>query len=336
MYAAPNRRTAHRLVGARRADAVVAARARRVPGHVRARVGDGRARRRLRASTRSSCGSRNEPDVDPETGPPFSSRNLVACLREGAERFGWERRDPTPGRAPRRPLAARHRRGRLDLPRLPDAAAAAAASRRRRRATSCASPPPTSAPARARCSRRSPPTRSSVPARAVARRDRRQRASRAPAWPAARRAPRRGARRSCWRAARCASSSPSTAARCPPTASRRPPHGEFLKSPRAARRARLRRAVRRGARRRRHRRGPRVAHARRVRRRAHHQPAHGALAVPRRHDDGHLDGAARGERHGRALRRLRQPRPRRSTTSPSSADIERIEAHWIDEARRRR
>jgi xanthine dehydrogenase YagR molybdenum-binding subunit len=40
---------------------------------------------------------RNEPELDPETGRPFSSRNLVACLQEGAERFGWERRDPTPG-----------------------------------------------------------------------------------------------------------------------------------------------------------------------------------------------------------------------------------------------
>ena len=39
---------------------------------------------------------RNEPETDPESGLPFSSRNLVACLREGARRFGWERRDPTP------------------------------------------------------------------------------------------------------------------------------------------------------------------------------------------------------------------------------------------------
>ena len=39
----------------------------------------------------------NEPEVDPETGNPFSSRNLVACLREGSRRFGWEERDPTPG-----------------------------------------------------------------------------------------------------------------------------------------------------------------------------------------------------------------------------------------------
>ncbi|WP_018658215.1 xanthine dehydrogenase family protein molybdopterin-binding subunit [Actinomadura flavalba] len=44
---------------------------------------------------------RNEPDRDPETGLPFSSRNLAACLREGAERFGWAHRDPRP-RAERR------------------------------------------------------------------------------------------------------------------------------------------------------------------------------------------------------------------------------------------
>jgi xanthine dehydrogenase YagR molybdenum-binding subunit len=38
----------------------------------------------------------NEPDLDAETGLPYSSRNLIACLREGAERFGWADRDPTP------------------------------------------------------------------------------------------------------------------------------------------------------------------------------------------------------------------------------------------------
>ena len=37
---------------------------------------------------------RNEPELDPEKGIPFSSRNLVACLREGAERFGWAQREP--------------------------------------------------------------------------------------------------------------------------------------------------------------------------------------------------------------------------------------------------
>jgi xanthine dehydrogenase YagR molybdenum-binding subunit len=40
---------------------------------------------------------RNDADIDPEKGIPFSSRNLVACLREGAERFGWAKRDPAPG-----------------------------------------------------------------------------------------------------------------------------------------------------------------------------------------------------------------------------------------------
>jgi len=39
----------------------------------------------------------NEPRTEPVSGLPFSSRNLVACLREGARRFGWDRRDPSPG-----------------------------------------------------------------------------------------------------------------------------------------------------------------------------------------------------------------------------------------------
>ncbi|MDG9710680.1 xanthine dehydrogenase family protein molybdopterin-binding subunit [Streptomyces sp. DH10] len=40
---------------------------------------------------------RNEPDVEPDSGKPFSSRHLVECLREGAHRFGWAGRDPRPG-----------------------------------------------------------------------------------------------------------------------------------------------------------------------------------------------------------------------------------------------
>ncbi|MFF0776119.1 xanthine dehydrogenase family protein molybdopterin-binding subunit [Nonomuraea wenchangensis] len=39
---------------------------------------------------------RNEPEVGPVSGLPFSSRNLVACLREGARRFGWAGRDHRP------------------------------------------------------------------------------------------------------------------------------------------------------------------------------------------------------------------------------------------------
>ncbi len=40
---------------------------------------------------------RNDPATEPESGLPFSSRNLVACLREGAQRFGWHDRDGRPG-----------------------------------------------------------------------------------------------------------------------------------------------------------------------------------------------------------------------------------------------
>ncbi|WP_221350899.1 xanthine dehydrogenase family protein molybdopterin-binding subunit [Streptomyces beigongshangae] len=38
----------------------------------------------------------NEPDTDPDSGKPFSSRHLIECLREGARRFGWAQRDPRP------------------------------------------------------------------------------------------------------------------------------------------------------------------------------------------------------------------------------------------------
>jgi xanthine dehydrogenase YagR molybdenum-binding subunit len=95
MYAAPNRRTTHRL----------AALDVPVPTIVRA-PGEAPGMFALESAIDElavACGLdpielriRNEPDADPETALPFSSRNLVACLREGARRFGWARRDPTP------------------------------------------------------------------------------------------------------------------------------------------------------------------------------------------------------------------------------------------------
>ena len=39
---------------------------------------------------------RNDPQAEPDSGLPFSSRHLVECLREGARRFGWDGRDPRP------------------------------------------------------------------------------------------------------------------------------------------------------------------------------------------------------------------------------------------------
>ncbi|MFD9635708.1 xanthine dehydrogenase family protein molybdopterin-binding subunit, partial [Streptomyces violascens] len=41
--------------------------------------------------------ARNEPDEEPDSGRPFSSRHVVECLREGAKRFGWAERDHRAG-----------------------------------------------------------------------------------------------------------------------------------------------------------------------------------------------------------------------------------------------
>ncbi|MFF7451745.1 MULTISPECIES: molybdopterin cofactor-binding domain-containing protein [unclassified Streptomyces] len=41
--------------------------------------------------------ARNDPETGPVSGLPFSGRNLIACFREGARRFGWADRDPRPG-----------------------------------------------------------------------------------------------------------------------------------------------------------------------------------------------------------------------------------------------
>ncbi|MGM1065595.1 xanthine dehydrogenase family protein molybdopterin-binding subunit [Saccharothrix sp. Mg75] len=88
LYAAPNRRTTHRLA---RLDVPVPAWM-RAPGECPGMFGPEVAVDELALA----CGVdpvefrvRNEPDVEPESGKPFSTRNLVACLREGARRFGW-------------------------------------------------------------------------------------------------------------------------------------------------------------------------------------------------------------------------------------------------------
>ncbi len=39
---------------------------------------------------------RNDTQRDPETGKPWSSRSLAECCRQGAARFGWNRRHPEP------------------------------------------------------------------------------------------------------------------------------------------------------------------------------------------------------------------------------------------------
>ncbi|WP_320780516.1 xanthine dehydrogenase family protein molybdopterin-binding subunit [Streptomyces sp. CRN 30] len=41
--------------------------------------------------------ARNDPEHGPVSGLPFAGRNVIACFREGARRFGWADRDPRPG-----------------------------------------------------------------------------------------------------------------------------------------------------------------------------------------------------------------------------------------------
>jgi xanthine dehydrogenase YagR molybdenum-binding subunit len=95
MYDAPSRRTTHRLA----ALDVPVPTIMRAPGEAQGMFALESAIDELALA----CGLdpielrlRNEPDVHPESGLPFSSRNLAACLREGAERFGWELRDAEP------------------------------------------------------------------------------------------------------------------------------------------------------------------------------------------------------------------------------------------------
>ena len=101
MYAAPNRRTAHRLV----ALDVPTPSWMRAPGECPGMYGLESAMDELAHAAGLDpveLRIRNEPDVHPESGQRFSSRNLVACLREGAERFGWGRRSEPGARRDRR------------------------------------------------------------------------------------------------------------------------------------------------------------------------------------------------------------------------------------------
>ncbi|MET8086505.1 xanthine dehydrogenase family protein molybdopterin-binding subunit [Micromonospora sp. NPDC005237] len=95
MYAAPHRRTTHRLV---RLD-VPTPFWMRAPGECPGAYALESAMDELAIAVGVDpveLRIRNDAQVDPDQGEPFTSRNLVACLREGAQRFGWAQRDPTP------------------------------------------------------------------------------------------------------------------------------------------------------------------------------------------------------------------------------------------------
>ncbi|HMC93831.1 MAG TPA: xanthine dehydrogenase family protein molybdopterin-binding subunit, partial [Polyangia bacterium] len=96
LYAAPNRLTGHRLV---RMDLPVAS-AMRAPGEASGTLSLEVAMDELAEKLGMDpmeLRILNEPETDPETGKPFSIRQLVRCMREGAQVFGWDRRNPKPG-----------------------------------------------------------------------------------------------------------------------------------------------------------------------------------------------------------------------------------------------
>jgi xanthine dehydrogenase YagR molybdenum-binding subunit len=95
LYAAPNRRTSHRLttLDLPRGEDV------RAPGEAPGLLAVESAMDELAYALGMDpieLRVRNEPSVHPETGIPFTDRRLVDCLREGARRFGWDRRPTKP------------------------------------------------------------------------------------------------------------------------------------------------------------------------------------------------------------------------------------------------
>src|SRR5271166_668327 len=97
LYAAPNRLTAHRLATL---DLPVSS-SMRAPGEAVGLLALECAMDGLAVALTMDpieLRVRNEPEQDPEMKVPFSTRMLVPCMRKGAEMFGWEKRNPTPGK----------------------------------------------------------------------------------------------------------------------------------------------------------------------------------------------------------------------------------------------
>ncbi|OZI44330.1 xanthine dehydrogenase family protein molybdopterin-binding subunit [Bordetella genomosp. 4] len=95
LYAAPNRLTRHRLVPVDLNRGEWMRSPGEAPGMLAYECGMDELAERL-ALDPIELRVRNEPAQDPERGVPFSARNLVECMRTGAERFGWKHRNPKP------------------------------------------------------------------------------------------------------------------------------------------------------------------------------------------------------------------------------------------------
>jgi xanthine dehydrogenase YagR molybdenum-binding subunit len=95
LYAAPNRLTRHRVVNLD----VMSGEAVRGPGEVPALLAVESAMDELAHELGIDpveLRIRNDTDVDPEKGVPLAGRRLTDCIREGARRFGWDRRPQQP------------------------------------------------------------------------------------------------------------------------------------------------------------------------------------------------------------------------------------------------
>ena len=96
LYAAPNRLTSHRV---QLLDIAIAS-AMRAPGEASGMMSLEAAMDELAHALGMDpieLRIRNEPERHPESGQAWSARQLVECMTEGAQRFGWSRRNPTPG-----------------------------------------------------------------------------------------------------------------------------------------------------------------------------------------------------------------------------------------------
>jgi xanthine dehydrogenase YagR molybdenum-binding subunit len=95
LYAAPNRRSTHRAIELHlmRSEDV------RAPGEAPGLLAVECAMDELAHALQLDpveLRIKNEPPMHPELGIPFSDRRLVECMREGAKRFGWDKRPRTP------------------------------------------------------------------------------------------------------------------------------------------------------------------------------------------------------------------------------------------------
>jgi xanthine dehydrogenase YagR molybdenum-binding subunit len=94
-YAAPNRLTRHRLIPLD----MLPGEDVRAPGEASGLVALESAMDELAHTLEMDpieLRIKNEPTVDPEQGVPYSERRVIECLREGARRFNWGRRQQRP------------------------------------------------------------------------------------------------------------------------------------------------------------------------------------------------------------------------------------------------